>query len=448
MQKPLKNYKNKENTWTDKEIQSETMSYMTIAMVKGKFKETEIGKIPEDWEVKELSKVANYISEKIDVNNLNAENYVSTESMLPNKGGITIANSLPKLGKLNTFKKRDILFSNIRTYFKKIWFANFDGACSSDVLVIRKKEDLDNLFLYYYLSQESFFNYTITNSKGTKMPRGDKNAIMQFKIYLPPSPEQKSIAKILSDLDSKIELLQKQNQTLEKIGQALFKHWFVDFEFPNEQGRPYKSSYGEMVDSELGKIPKGWETQRLSNLIIRNRNSLNDFDKWADKDLIDLSNMPRFSMSISNFEKGNKFKSNIFKVNEYDILYGSIRPYFGKYGFSPIKGVITGTIFSFLPKKQDYYSFILFTVCRKEFVEYTVRYSRGTKMPIIGWKDFSAYSFPIPSEDKLITKFNEYIFPMVNKIKENIVQIQNLSKIRDSLLPKLMSGKIRVHIKG
>src|SRR3989344_7889561 len=161
-----------------------------------------------------------------------------------------------------------ILFSNIRTYFKKLWLAKFSGGCSNDVLVIRGKYPINNKYLYYFLSQNKFFEFTVLTSKGTKMPRGDKNAIMGYNINIPSIHEQSAIAKILSDLDSKIELNQQMNKTLEAIGQAIFKHRFVNFEFPNEEGKPYKSSGGEMVDSELGEIPKGWNIKNVQDLLV------------------------------------------------------------------------------------------------------------------------------------------------------------------------------------
>ena len=171
---------------------------------KTKFKKTEIGMIPEDWEVKELKEIALYINEKINIDEINLNNFISTENMLPDKGGITLASSLPKVGKVTQFKEGDILFSNIRTYFKKLWLAKFSGGCSNDVLVIRKKSIINNKFLYYYLSQDRFFDFTVLTYKGTKMPRGDKNSIMGYEINIPPISEQSAIAKILSALASKI----------------------------------------------------------------------------------------------------------------------------------------------------------------------------------------------------------------------------------------------------
>ena len=134
----------------------------------------------------------------------NIENYISTENMLPNKGGICVSSNIPN-GPAIEYQVGDILISNIRPYFQKIWQADCNGACSADVLCIRANEKVDNKYLYYFLSQQSFFDYVMSGAKGCKMPRGDKKQIMQWKVSLPTLDEQKKIANILAAIDDKIE---------------------------------------------------------------------------------------------------------------------------------------------------------------------------------------------------------------------------------------------------
>ncbi|MED4853724.1 restriction endonuclease subunit S, partial [Caldifermentibacillus hisashii] len=222
-----------------------------------------------EWKVVKLEDVCYFGNDKIETKMISLEDYISTENMLPNKGGISIASSLPSTKVVRMYEKNDVLISNIRPYFKKIWFARKIGGASNDVLILkgRNKKILDNKFMYYYLSQDGFFSYVTATAKGTKMPRGDKTAIMNYKINLPTIQEQENIVRILTSLDKKIEINNEINKKLEEMAQAIFKHWFVDFEFPNENGEPYKSSGGEMVESELGMIPKGWNIGVLDELI-------------------------------------------------------------------------------------------------------------------------------------------------------------------------------------
>lgn len=161
-----------------------------------------------------LEDICSYRKGKTDVADLNATTYISTENMLPNKGGVTEASSLPKTTLTQLYKEGDILVSNIRPYFKKIWKAKFEGGCSNDVLVFVSKEGVDKDFLYYVLADDAFFTYAMATSKGTKMPRGDKTSIMQYEVPCYDINTQKKIASVLKSIDEKIELNNAINNNL------------------------------------------------------------------------------------------------------------------------------------------------------------------------------------------------------------------------------------------
>lgn len=161
-----------------------------------------------------LEDICFYVKEKVAVSDLNHMTYISTENMMSNKRGVTSAASLPGTIQTQEYKKNDVLVSNIRPYFKKIWLADTDGGCSNDVLVLRAKENIDARFLYYVLANDAFFSYATTTSKGTKMPRGDKKAIMQYEVPDFDSWQQKEIAGILGDIDAKIALNARINKNL------------------------------------------------------------------------------------------------------------------------------------------------------------------------------------------------------------------------------------------
>ncbi|OTP03295.1 hypothetical protein A5839_000480, partial [Enterococcus faecium] len=213
-----------------------------------------------------LSDLADYVTEKIDIESIDLDTYISTDNMLSEKQGVSIIEKLPNVKRVTRFKKGDTLVSNIRPYFKKIWFANRDGGCSADVLVFRVKDKVKPEFLFCLLFQDYFFNRMVLSSKGTKMPRGDKKAIMETSFEITELENQEKISKIFFDFKEKIELNNQMIATLEELAATLFKRWFVDFEFPDENGKPYKSSGGKMVNSELGEIPEGWEVSHLKNI--------------------------------------------------------------------------------------------------------------------------------------------------------------------------------------
>lgn len=333
---------------------------------------------------------------------------------------------------------------NGKTAKVKLLDKNEVGFGSTEFVVLRPKKDFTTEDFVYYIAISPYIrDIAIKSMTGTSgRQRVQIDVIKNISISLPPLHEQKAIAKILSDIDEKIEINNRINKVLEEIAQTIFKRWFVDFEFPNENGEPYKSSGGEMVESELGPIPKGWEVKRLGDLITRNKEKFKHKKQWYMLDIIDLSVMPRFSISISEFSRGYNFDTNIYKLNEYDILFGSIRPYFGKAGFSPINGGVAGTVYSFQPIDKSNYSFILFLISSRGFIDYSISMSRGTKMPVVSFEDIGNYL--VPYNEKTIKKFNDMTIDFIKIIKTNIIKNKLLASIRDTLLPKLMSGEIRV----
>lgn len=158
-----------------------------------------------------LGDVCTYVTDKLDASAIERSSYVSTENMIPNRGGVTSPISVPNEGKVTQFKSGDTLVSNIRPYFKKIWHANRDGSCSNDVLVFRPSKGCGSDYLYWVLSDETFFNYVMTTSKGTKMPRGDKGAIMRYKVPDQNEAQQRRIVALLQPLQNQIELNARTN---------------------------------------------------------------------------------------------------------------------------------------------------------------------------------------------------------------------------------------------
>ena len=151
-----------------------------------------------------LSDICTFADGRIAVADLDLNNYISTENMLQNKEGITRSAGLPTVNQTQAYQAEDVLVSNIRPYFRKIWYADRDGGCSNDVLVFRAKENVYPNFLYYLLSDDTFFDYATATAKGTKMPRGDKGAIMRYEVPDLPLDIQIGIADTLAALDARI----------------------------------------------------------------------------------------------------------------------------------------------------------------------------------------------------------------------------------------------------
>ena len=178
-------------------------------------KMTELGEIPEDWEVLSFDELFDICTETISVDSIKKESYIGIENMLQDKMGVIKNETVLNYLKVREYRKQDILVSNIRPYLKKIWFADKNGGCSTDVLVFRKKRNSDNAdFLFKIVSDDRFFNIVNDNAVGTKMPRGDKNIIKHVLFAIPTTKEeQTAIANVLSSMDKEIETL---NTKLEK----------------------------------------------------------------------------------------------------------------------------------------------------------------------------------------------------------------------------------------
>ena len=165
--------------------------------------------------IMKLRDICKYRKEKVELKKIKKEQYISTDNMLPNFSGVGEIKSFPNVEKVNKCYRNDILISNIRPYFKKMIISDIELGCSSDILVIETiSKDVNPKFLYYRLMADDFFDYVILTSKGTKMPRGDKDAIMNFELILPNIRIQNKIVEILEPIDKKIKLNNQINNNL------------------------------------------------------------------------------------------------------------------------------------------------------------------------------------------------------------------------------------------
>ena len=379
----------------------------------------------------ELKNICQYVSDRVATTSLSTSNYISTENMLPNKGGVVIANGLP-VGNAVAFAKDDVLVSNIRPYFKKIWQANKNGGCSADVLCFRKNENVDNKYFYYLLSQQSFFDYMMLGSKGCKMPRGDKKQIMNWSFDLPSLEEQKRIADILSSLDAKIELNRRINDNLEQQAQALFKSWFVDFE-------PFKE--GKFVDSEMGMIPEGWKVGRLCDFAIITMGQSPSGDSYNE-------NKEGMVFYQGRSEFGNRFPSiklyttDPNRIAEKNSILISVRAPVGDINIAS-QDCCIGRGLASIKARGNYNSFLYYTVksMKKEFDVYN---GEGTVFGSINKDSLNSMPVIIPTTEEIsnfekITSVLDYNYEKCHR--ENII----LTSLRDNLLPRLMSGELKIN---
>lgn len=373
-----------------------------------------------------LIDIAYFVSEKINIEELNDLNYISTENMLPDRGGITKSSGLPNTNYTQGFSEGDILLSNIRPYFKKIWYATFNGGCSNDVLVLRAKSNVCPKFLYYVLSDDKFFEYDTATSKGTKMPRGDKVAIMKYGAPKYDLPKQEKIARILSSLDDKIELNNKINQNLEQQAQAIFKSWFVDFENPKRK----TCKAEEYFSISIGKTPPRKEPEWFS---------LNSIDKkWVS--ISDMGNCGVFILNSSEYLKDSAIdKFNIVLVPK-DTVILSFKLTVGRVAITNEEMTTNEAIAHF---KTDNKKIKEYLYCYLKNYNFQTMGSTSSIATAVNSKIIKSMPFIIPTDDE-IEKFHQVAKFIFEKIRINQIENEKLTQLRDTLLPKLMSGEIDV----
>lgn len=388
----------------------------------------------------ELQDICSYVKTKVETSNYSIEDYISTENMLPEKGGITVASSFPS-GKVTEFQENDILISNIRPYFKKIWKADRRGCCSNDVLCIRANNNVDAEFLYYLLSQDLFFAYVMSGANGSKMPRGDKQQIMNWEIEIPSEKEdQRRIASILSSLDRKIELNNKINDDLEEMAQAIFKNWFVDFE-------PFKD--GKFVDSELGMIPEGWKVGSIGDIVEFQNGfafSSKDFSEYGEYKIITIKSVQDGCLLSEGSSKISEYPTKMpayCKLQSGDILL-SLTGNVGRCCLVTEPHLLLNQRVAKIKAKESFdnsFSYALFRL--KETKELLISISRGTAQANLSPVEASKLPMVIPSKDAR-KKFSMFSDSIMDKIISIHIENRNLSLLRDTLLPRLMSGEIEV----
>lgn len=414
-----------------------------------------------------LGEFIEYRNEKLLIENVNLENYISTENLLPDRGGKQTADKLPNAKSVKKYNEKDVLISNIRPYFKKIWQAEFPGGASNDVLILNSyNNNISNDYLYYYLSQDKFFDYMTQTAKGTKMPRGDKKAILDYEIKVPNIKEvQNYIVNLGKFIDQKIEVNQKIIANLEELSQTLFKRWFVDFEFPDENGNPYKSSGGEMVDSELGEMPRGWAIGHFNQFC--KKPIAGDWGKEHQQGNYNKPVRIIRGADINDYSKGGKGKSPIRFILEKNfdnkkLMSGDIIVEIS--GGSPTQStgrtllinkeilqnsnyglVCTNFCKVIRPVDEKYGEWIAYYFNYLYFRDVFFNYENGTTgIKNLDYKSILNTMKIIVPSTQILNNFHN----LISKYKINIqylgMENDYLTQLRDTLLPKLMSGEIEI----
>jgi type I restriction enzyme S subunit len=369
-----------------------------------------------------LSNICEYVKGKIKVSALDENIYISTENMLPNKGGITKAASLPTQEQTQAFMKNDVLVSNIRPYFKKIWYATFDGGCSNDVLVFRAKDGVSSRFLHYVLADDTFFDYSMATSKGTKMPRGDKKVIMEYEVPELSYEDQCKIAGILEVIDEKIELNTDINKNLLEQAQNIFTQEFLMFD----------------------RIPNDWQESSLLGIAdYLNGLAMQKYRPKGDEQglpVLKIKELRQGTCDVNSELCSPSIKPE-YIVHDGDVIFswsGSLLVDLwsgGTCGLNQHLFKVTSSTYN----KWFYYAWTNHHL--QKFA--AIAADMATTMGHIKREELSKAEVLIPSQSDY-DRIGGLLAPLYDLVIANRIENRKLASLRDELLPQLMSGQLDV----
>ena len=355
-----------------------------------------------------LNDIAEFVTDKISSSSISLENYVTTDSLLQNKRGRETAQNLPPmLCALTHYKRGDVLVANIRPYLKKVWFADSEGGCSSDVLVFRAKNGHYPSFLYTVLIQDAFFDYAMSGAKGSKMPRGDKDQIMRYELPTFTSLEEENIGNIMVDIMSKINVNRLINDNLEEQLRLITSRYIF--------GSPYleKKRIGEIATIKAG----------------------GDCPITFSKTRTQEYNIPIFSNGTE--DRGLYGFTNKANIEGHSITVAAR----GTIGYCerrlmPFVPIIR--LLAITPKENGAYIYLHQVIRGMKFKK------NGSVQQQLTVPEISFIEIPYP-HSSVLHEYNNVASPIVEMIERNINENEILTKQRDELLPLLMNGQAMVN---
>ena len=426
------------------------------------FKQTEIGSIPNDWNVKPLTELIVHIVDNrgrsAPTNEIGipliATNCIKEDRLYPAKERIRfVSESAYKTWFRDHPKPGDIIIVNKGTPGLVSFVPDpVDFCMAQDMVALRSNpEKIYNRYLFAFLRSKNFKHQVDSLNVGTTIPHLKKSVFSELYIPIPLRNEQIFIGNIHFSLLKKVEIIRYTNRILNNIGKALFKHWFLDFQFPDKGGNQYRSNSGEMVESIIGDIPKGWNVASLydiAHFINGKAFKTKDFD--SDGCGLPIIKISELKNGITDQTKFSSDKhEDKYRIENGEILFswsGSPKTSLDTFIWSKGVGWLNQHIFRVIPKNNalKYFIYYAMRLKRREFVQ-IARNRQTTGLGHVTLADLKRIKMAIP-EEKIVNSFNAIIRPVFERTYENLVEDNHLSLLKNTLLPKLISGKIRVTV--
>ena len=313
---------------------------------------------------------------------------------------------------------------------------------SQDVGLIKCNDKLNPDYAFYLIPSKLVRTQLSAAAQQTKIRHTSPDKIKNCTVWIPDYSTQEKFGKLLSALDDKISLNRRMNAKLEAMAKRLYDYWFIQFDFPNENGKPYKTSGGKMEYNEVLKreIPAGWKVNTLGDICNFPMDRISEKD-IANKRYVPIEVIPRNEMSFSETANIEKAASGLCSFDKRSILLSNRRVYFHKVCIAPFEGITRDTVIIINPKDLNNLGFIYQIVNSKHFIDYATLNSYGSEQPVLSTPTVQEYKFVNPNND--IDKiYSKRVDGIINKVLENNLEIQKLTTLRDNLLPMLMNGQV------
>lgn len=401
------------------------------------------------WETKTFGQCAELVRNSCQPSEFSNMPYIGLEHI--EEGTLRLSetgNTDDVISTKSRFESGDILFGKLRPYFRKVVRPGFSGLCSTDIMVVRAKQGIDQGFLFYWMASQEFVDTATRGSEGTKMPRAKWDFLQRIVKPIPPLPEQRAITAILGALDDKIELNRQMCHTLEAMAQALFENWFVDFEPFRDQG---------MEESKLGPIPRGWKAGELNNIanFVKGVSYRSDDLQESTVALVTLKSVARgggyqqegLKPYIGEYKPEQQLQPGEVIVAHTDLTQAAeVLGRAARVQAHPQFPTLVASLDLVIVRSVGYAAsseFLYSVLSRSEFQEHAYSYANGTTVLHLSIKALPEYPCVLPPSE-VVDDFTRLVRPLYQCIDSNESQSQSLAAIRDTLMPKLLSGEIRV----
>lgn len=400
-----------------------------------------------------LSDISDFVSDKISSNDVELCDYVTTDSLLQNKKGRTNAEKLPPVPcKLTRYEAGDVLISNIRPYLKKIWMADGSGGCSPDVLVFRAKPGVNSYYLFSILQQDCFYEYVMKAPKGSKMPRGDQQHIMRFPIKELSHSEITTIEDITQKISLTLKLYTELCDNLSNMIHEMFEHWFIQFDFPNQNGEPYRQAGGSVIKDEKTGIsyPDSWSLMTVNDITKRVKvgfvGQVDDYycDSSKGFPIVRPTEMDEDGI---DYEKLRHITKEFFEVNgKSQLHFGDvIISRCGKDGIPNIyesakpAQVLNAVVIE--PNYDMADSVFILELLKSDLLQKQIKnMTGGSVQGVLNTEWIANMSFPF--NKGMSKKFSDLVAPLYKKYRNSKDKIRLYTELREYIVPLMLSGQV------